>query len=69
MLKHTTRNGNPIHYLYSSLISKEENEECLKYFVNHASSKAIQQIVSQDKEIIIELIGQKDFLTIFKGNL
>ena len=69
MLKHKTKNGRPIHYLYSSLISKKENEECLKYFVNYASSKAIQQIVSQDKEIIIELIGQEDFLTIFKGNL
>lgn len=67
--KHATKNGRPIHYLYSSLISKEENKECLRYFVNYASSKAIQHIVSQDKEIIIELIGQEDFLTIFKGNL
>lgn len=68
MNKFTTKNGTFIHYLYSSLISKKENEECLRYFIKHASPKAIQQALL-DKENIIEIIGEEAFRTIFKGNL
>lgn len=66
MYKHATKNGTPIHYLYSSLISKEENEECLRYFVNYASPKDILKIFSQDKEIILKLIGENSFTEIFR---
>lgn len=67
MLKHRTKNGTPIHFLYSSLISKEENEEYLRDFVKYAPLEAILKIISIDKEIIIKLIGQDSFQKIFKG--